>query len=201
MIQYISRAPSYRFLRGLWTIAFALAIVSICLLGVVNNAVIAQFGFGMAFTTYGLLTTAHTAAQIFRATINYVRVRKLRTRAIEEKFSFPFCFLSFGHEEAPKYYRPHLSSMGNLLGSQGGIFLVDGTSETNRAMVQMFNEQFPYPIGLSLVIPDLPDPGFAVPYTQMNEYHRAYLRTTLQEVSRRNPSLKYLCLAQAHGGK
>ena len=68
-------------------------------------------------------------------------------------------------------------------------------------MVEMFNEQFPYPIGMSLVIPDLPDPGFAVPYTQMNEYHRAYLRTMLQKVVRRNPALRYLCLAQAHGGK
>ncbi|HWS84477.1 MAG TPA: hypothetical protein VN207_09490, partial [Ktedonobacteraceae bacterium] len=201
MIQSLSHAPSYRFLRHLWTTAFALAIVSICLLGVVNNTVIAHFGFGIAFTTYGLLTTIHTTAQIFRAAKNYVRVQKLRTRAIGEKFSFPFCFLSFGHEEAPKYYRPHLSSMKNLLGSAGGIFLVDGTSEANRAMVEMFNEQFPYPIGMSLVIPDLPDPGFAVPYTQMNEYHRAYLCTMLQKVVRRNPALRYLCLAQAHGGK
>ena len=197
----ITHAPSYRFLRRLWTTAFALAIVAVCLLGVVNNTVIAQFGFGIAFTIYGLLTTAHTTAQICRATINSVLVKKLRKQAMKEHFFFPLCFLSFGHEEAPKYYRPHLASMGQLLGCVGGIFLVDGTSEANLAMVQMFNEQFPHPIGMSLVLPDLPSPGFTVPYSQMDEYHRAYLRKVLQELIGRNQELRYVCLAQAHGGK
>jgi cellulose synthase/poly-beta-1,6-N-acetylglucosamine synthase-like glycosyltransferase len=199
----ITHAPGYRFLRHLWTTTFALAIVSLSLLSATYNpkAKIVTFGFGTAFAAYALLIATHVITQIFRAIINYVRVKKLRKKAIGGNFSFPFCFLSFGHEESPRYYHPHLSSMGNLLGCVGGIFLIDGTSEANRAMVQMFNKQFPYPIGMSLVIPDFPDPGFAVPYAQMNEYHRRYLRTALQEVVRRNPGLKYFCLAQAHGGK
>ncbi|GAC1651119.1 MAG: hypothetical protein NVS4B12_21620 [Ktedonobacteraceae bacterium] len=201
MIQKIRQAPSYGFLRRLWTTAFALCIIAISLLGMINNGVLVSLGLGISFTTYGLLTSLHTAAQILRASINYVKVKSLRARAIREQFSFPYCFLSFGHEEAPKYYLPHLESMSNLLGSAGGIFVVDGTSPANRAMVDMFTEKFPYPIGMSFVIPDLPDPGFNVPFTQMHEYHREYLRTTLRTLVQRNPQLKYLCLAQAHGGK
>lgn len=173
--------------RVLWTSAFSVFLVSITVLGYIENLKLFSF-FGFAITIYGIITIVHVSMQMCFATLNRRKIRRLVQRSQQEGFVPATSLMSVGYREAPTLLRNHFLSIQALrFLPNGHVFVGDGNEEaSDLVMGDIFREMFPQGIVLN------------VPFVlcEANASQKAWLYDTIW---RANPT--HLCILQPHRDK
>lgn len=144
-------------MRIVWTTGFALFVVSIILLGYINNIRFLSYS-GFALTAYGVLTFGHVGLQMIFAYLNRRKISQLRIRALNDPYFDPIgSVITVGFRENLVLYRQHLQSLKSIVDERyminRRIAVSDGNeTEADWKMAEVFSQVFPPPYGLVLPV-------------------------------------------------
>ncbi|XP_054637610.1 hyaluronan synthase 1 [Dunckerocampus dactyliophorus] len=145
-------------LRAIFTFVFALAVLGVMVWAYVEGQQLVTSLYGIiSFGIYGLLLSLHVLVQSFFAFIEH---RRMKARKAPCTFTKTIGFTISAYQEDPVYLRECLNSVRALQYPSELlriVMVVDGNSEDDRYMMEMFREVFADR-----------DPGFYVWY---NNYH------------------------------
>lgn len=181
-------------IRIFLTFLFALLLLGLVLWAYIAhvNILSSQYGI-MAFGFYGLLLCLHLLVQSIFA---YVEHRRMRTRDEACSYTKTVGFTISAYQEDPEYLRDCLQSVKSLHYPPELlriVMVVDGNTDEDRYMMEMFKEIFADQ-----------DPSC---YVWQNNYHTPPVRVDAQEDTQRREveeiirTKRCVCIMQKWGGK
>ncbi|XP_056236084.1 hyaluronan synthase 1 isoform X3 [Seriola aureovittata] len=178
-------------LRTILTFLFALLVLAVMVWAYVEGFQLLTSMYGIiSFGFYGLLLSLHVLVQSFFAFIEH---RRMKARTDPCTFTKTIGFTISAYQEDPAYLRECLNSIRALKYPPELlriIMVVDGNSDDDRYMMEMFREVF---------IDQ--DPGC---YVWRNNYHTwdpTQAQQDRKEVERLIQSKRCVCIMQKWGGK
>ncbi|XP_056236083.1 hyaluronan synthase 1 isoform X2 [Seriola aureovittata] len=178
-------------LRTILTFLFALLVLAVMVWAYVEGFQLLTSMYGIiSFGFYGLLLSLHVLVQSFFAFIEH---RRMKARTDPCTFTKTIGFTISAYQEDPAYLRECLNSIRALKYPPELlriIMVVDGNSDDDRYMMEMFREVF---------IDQ--DPGC---YVWRNNYHTwdpTQAQQDVEKVERLIQSKRCVCIMQKWGGK